>query len=358
MTHGFTGGITPEGRLPCTDITVTEIGVSARQNIIQPAQKPLQQYDRAEISELASCLSVFDSKTGRYLCDIIEGTQKTERIIINCCENDLYSACTAAFCRGHIESLTGGCAILMYALGAQKAVFCCDRRSKELIADLGVFAGKRGDMAVAVIEDKYPITAQTLVAAIYCGGRVRQTYDEQKYTVIGAEAAIALYNGIAHGVMHGSKVFSVCREGKAPVAVRAPLAMPLFDVFKELGIELGDQSRVFCGSFINCTSVDVDTATVDETTDQILLINNFDVEHTPEHKCIHCGKCTKVCPVRLDVMSFASSGGKKPLKNADMCTKCGCCGFICPSRIDILRMINGYETNTKEQHDEQHDATT
>ncbi len=357
MIHSFTGGITPEGRLPRTDINVIEVSPSQKQPGVQPAQKPLQLYDRAEIAELASRLSVFDGKTGIYLCDILNSVLDTERILINCCENDLYSACTAAFCTGQLESLVGGCAILLYAFNAQKAVFCCDRRSKTLASALDVSTHKRGDMAVAVIEDKYPITPQTLVAAIYGKGRVQHTFDTQKYTVIGAEAAIALYNGMAYGATHDSKVFSICEEGKRPIAVKAPLGMPLADVFKEVGIEYGLESRAFCGSLINCIPVDTDTAVVETTTEQISLINT-EVEYAPT-KCINCGKCTVVCPMQTDVMSFVSAGGKKPFKYTDICAKCGCCGFICPSRIDILRLASDTEdTKTEERYDEQFDAAT
>lgn len=351
MTHNFTGGITPEGRLPDTDTAINKIPGENAHEVIARAEKPLNEYTKADIAELASRLEIFDSRRDMYIGEMLDSVKTSERILVNCCENDLYSVSTAALCLERINELFGGCAILLYALNAQKAVLCCDSRSKKLAKTFEKHIGKRDDIAVATIADKYPINAQTVTAALYRAGKVLpHDADQGKYTVIGAEAVIALYSCLASGMPHRNKVFSLCIKGEMPIAVNAPVGTALIDIFKELGIASDISRPVYYGSLINCKQVELAKATIDRHTDQISI--GYEQADIKPYKCIHCGRCASVCPLQNDVMSFVCSNGKKALKNTDMCIKCGCCAFICPSRIDILHMIAEYGAETEDQVDE------
>ncbi len=351
MTHNFTGGITPEGRLPDTCTVINKISDKNAHEVIARAEKPLCEYTKADIAELASRLEIFDSRRNMYVSEILDSVSTSERILVNCCENDLYSVSAAALCLEQIDELFGGCAVLLYALNAQKAVLCCDSRSKKLAKALEKHIGKRGDIAVATIADKYPINTQTVTAALYHAGKVspHDVY-QSKYTVIGAEAVIALYSCLASGMPHRDKVFSLCIKGEMPIAVKAPTGTSLTDIFKELGIASDSKNPVYYGSLINCRPVELAKAVVDKHTDQISVgYAHIDIR---TYKCIRCGRCSSVCPLQNDVMSFVCSNGKKTLKHTDMCTKCGCCAFICPSRINILRMIAECGVEAEEQVNE------
>ena len=54
-------------------------------------------------------------------------------------------------------------------------------------------------------------------------------------------------------------------------------------------------------------------------------------------KCILCGKCNDICPVKIKVSNLING------KNCDYedCIKCGVCNYICPSYININKYLEG-----------------
>lgn len=56
-----------------------------------------------------------------------------------------------------------------------------------------------------------------------------------------------------------------------------------------------------------------------------------------EKKCILCGKCNDICPVKIKVSNLIN--GKKC--DYEDCIKCGLCNYICPSYININKYLEG-----------------
>ena len=60
-------------------------------------------------------------------------------------------------------------------------------------------------------------------------------------------------------------------------------------------------------------------------------------------KCINCGKCTNICPVRLSPIEIKKNlSNKKVIKklNPKKCIRCGLCSYICPSRINLREIVD------------------
>lgn len=368
MIHNFTGGIIPSGRLPRNDIALN-IFASDGEQVAEPATKPINEYTREELIAAVQTLGVFDSRRNEYLCDVLSQTDISERVVINCCESDPYAVSTSALCLDNIEQLMLGSAVLLYAFSAQKVIFCCDKRSKALIAQIKKRVGSRKDMALAVIADKYPINTRTLIGALYCAGNVyTQNVDIRRYAVISAEAAIKLYDGLCSGIKQDSKTFSLLVDGEPPVAVKASVGTALLDILRDFGIAVSADCIVGYGSTYNFKSIRLENARVEADTERIRIA--CAVRRYEAGECIRCGRCSAVCPLQLDVMRAVVSDGKRKPKKLDACFECGCCTYICPSRIDVMQLIKSIKSineiepepetepiQTEEQHDEQPDIT-
>lgn len=380
MIHNFTGGIIPSGRLPRNDIALNIFGADSEQ-VAEPASKPISEYTREELIAATQTLGVFDSRRNEYLCDVFSQTEVSERVVINCCESDPYAVSTSALCLDSIEQLMLGSAVLLYAFNAQKVIFCCDKRSKALIAQIKKRVGNRKDMALAVIADKYPVNTRTLIGALYCAGNVyMQDVDIRKYAVISAEAAIKLYDGLRSGMRQDHKTFSLFVDGEPPVAVKAPVGTALLDILRDFGIAVGTDCIVGYGSTYNFKSIGLENAHIEADTERIRIA--YAVRRYEAGECIRCGRCSIVCPLQLDVMRAVVSDGKRMPKKLDVCFECGCCTYICPSHIDVMQLIKSIKSinepetetepetesesetepktepiQTEEQHDEHPDTT-
>ena len=58
--------------------------------------------------------------------------------------------------------------------------------------------------------------------------------------------------------------------------------------------------------------------------------------------CIKCGKCVRVCPVKLSPVVICDNvDNEYALKklNVSKCISCGLCSYICPAKIEVRKYI-------------------
>ena len=62
------------------------------------------------------------------------------------------------------------------------------------------------------------------------------------------------------------------------------------------------------------------------------------------HKCLHCGECVKVCPMKIPVNMMTRNCEFGRIQEAidydlDSCIECGLCAYVCTSRRPLLQYI-------------------
>jgi Na+-translocating ferredoxin:NAD+ oxidoreductase RnfC subunit len=114
------------------------------------------------------------------------------------------------------------------------------------------------------------------------------------------------------------------------------------------------------GSFLgNC--LEDFNYTICKPTTAILFMSNSEVNFMESETCIHCGKCQKVCPMKLVPYEIYENKENLELckkKDVMSCLECGCCSYICPAKlsltttfIDIKKQIKQNNSNLTEKKD-------
>ncbi len=122
------------------------------------------------------------------------------------------------------------------------------------------------------------------------------------------------------------------------------------DIIEECGGFKFTPAKIIVNGLIAGRAVyDLDTP-VDKNTKSLHFMSGEECRPYSVHQCIHCGRCLRICPQKLDPIrvAYCIQRGKKPLikgKTAD-CIFCGACTAVCPSRIPIHHIIkNGPQEN-------------
>jgi ferredoxin len=68
-------------------------------------------------------------------------------------------------------------------------------------------------------------------------------------------------------------------------------------------------------------------------TDNVNTIFVFDEEADIVTKCINCGKCADVCPVKINPLDT---------KLDSSCIRCGLCNYVCPANINLIVRVKDH----------------
>ena len=72
---------------------------------------------------------------------------------------------------------------------------------------------------------------------------------------------------------------------------------------------------------------------IDNNTEAIFIMKK---ENIKEEKCLYCGACLEVCPMKIDpkrLMDHKLTSKK--------CIDCGLCSYVCPSFINLRKYLKG-----------------
>ncbi len=145
---------------------------------------------------------------------------------------------------------------------------------------------------------------------------------------------------------------------KSPQILNVRIGTRVRDLVEECGGFKFQPAKVVAGGLLAGKALhDLDTP-VDMSTDALYFFGKDESRFYSVQRCIHCGRCLRICPCRLDPVRMASAvQDKKLLRGAasssvkdtaaavedavSKCIFCGACSAVCPAEIPLHHIING-----------------
>ncbi len=171
------------------------------------------------------------------------------------------------------------------------------------------------------------------------------TAEDMGVVFMSAEAAAAIGASFRTGQLCVTKVLTVVGKDGRATNVRTRIGTPLKDVLPACNISLGNRDRLILGGPMRGAASYSEELAVGIDTDGVVVQGERDSAEVTDYPCINCGKCVRICPVKIPVnMLVRFLEGRfyedaRAMYDLDCCIECGLCAYVCVSRIPIFQYI-------------------
>ncbi|MBC7247186.1 MAG: electron transport complex subunit RsxC [Actinobacteria bacterium] len=281
-----------------------------------------------------------------------------DTVIINACECEPFLTCDHRLMLERPVDLVRGLKLLMRAVGAKKGLIGIEANKMDAVDAVRDAAAGDTDIAVEVLEVKYPEGAEKMLIYALTGRKVPpgKLPSEVGCLVQNVGTAVALYEAAAWGKPLYERVLTVTGPGiKEPGNLLARIGTPISALIEACGGFAGDPGKVIMGGPMTGWAQPDTNAPIVKGTSGVVVLTPEAVDVGTEEECVRCGKCVDVCPMFLLPNFIAQSVKKGQWDKAEMwgaldCFECGCCSFSCPAyipHVDYVRKAKAEITALK-----------
>lgn len=266
-------------------------------------------------------------------------------LIANGAECEPYITCNDQLMRGYARDIVEGMEIVLKLFPNAQGVIAIENNKPEAIAAMQKAAAGHKRIRVLGLRTKYPQGGERSLIKVIAG-------IDYPITKLPADVGCIVDNvgtilAIGRAVLYREPLFRHMMTVTGE-AVREPSNFIARDgtSFQELieaagGIKEGvEAKKIISGGPMMGIAVSSTEVPITKTTNAITVLTEDPVEAAEKKMtaCLHCGRCTTVCPNGLmpQMMADAVEAGdferyEKKLCGLD-CISCGSCTYICPAK--------------------------
>ncbi len=171
-----------------------------------------------------------------------------------------------------------------------------------------------------IIEDVYPYTTNQCVARKYF-----KDYTYNDILFLDTFALYKIYVALKEGLPVSERYLTVILNDAERVAVvNAKYGANIGTIIKDI-IKIDTKDKdIYLNNFmrkVKCANID--SLIITDNIKTIFIMNH---EEQKSSKCIKCGKCVEICPVKINPLAD---------KLDPSCIRCGLCNYVCPANINL-----------------------
>jgi len=195
------------------------------------------------------------------------------------------------------------------------------------------------------MRTKYPQGAEKQLIKAITGREVPSgglPFDIGAY-VQNVGTAVAIYEAVKYKRPLVARVVTITGAVKKPQNLRVRIGTPFHDLIENCGGTL-NASKIIMGGPMMGIAQATDEVPVIKGTSGILVQSEQEVDTAAEGPDIRCGRCVKICPMRLVPVQIADYIEKNRFDEAKElgvldCIECGSCAYACPARRNLVHLF-------------------
>ncbi len=278
---------------------------------------------------------------------------KAKRLIINCAECEPYITANHRLLLEQPEAVIKGIKILIHALGLRNAVIALEDNKANAAKVLDKYITDKRLISVKMLETKYPQgDERQIIYALYgkeipAGGLPVDV----GCVLFNAETVANIYRALSSGLPAVYKRVTVDGNAiKRPQNIIVPVGTSYADIAAFCGGTKKKFARLISGGPMMGQAQWSLEGVVTKSTGALLFMTE---DKEKMGSCIRCGRCMKVCQMRLVPSLLAANSRKELYENCESlgalnCVECGCCTYVCPGRVPIVQYIRNAKSAINE----------
>ena len=199
---------------------------------------------------------------------------------------------------------------------------------------------------VEALPDDYHARIPRHVVSRLAGISIPNTsaYRRHGVAVLPLEYFLAFRNALDNGAPFVSKCVTIAGDDlDRAVTVRLPIGSSIKSVLESQGLSIEDVGRLIVGGPMRGIAQFSDRAPLTHV-DGLYLVSPDAVPAEANDPCINCGRCTRACPVSIQVHlvnRFAEFGmfDEARRHHPEACHECGLCAYVCPAERSLVQLI-------------------
>jgi Na+-translocating ferredoxin:NAD+ oxidoreductase subunit C len=269
-----------------------------------------------------------------------------DTVILNGAECEPYLTADHRLMLERPEAVLTGLEIVVRILGAGRGLVGVEVNKPDAIEALGKAAEGR-PVEIVPLEIKYPQGAEKQLIDACLGRRVPSGGLPMDVGVVvqNVGTAAAVTEAVVEGSPLVERVVTVTGEAVSrPANLRVRIGTPIAFLLEACGGLKDDVGKLILGGPMMGFAVAGAELPVTKGTSGVLALREEQVSAKPPGPCIRCGRCGRVCPMRLvptDIAVASARGEVERAERADAmdCIECGSCAFDCPAGIPLVQHI-------------------
>jgi len=281
--------------------------------------------------------------------------KRLDLYIANGAECEPFLTCDDRLMKERPRDVVSGLKLLMKAAGVSEGVIAVEANKPEAIAALNREVVKEPAISLQVMKVKYPQGAEKqLIDALTRrevppGGLPMDV--RTAVSNVGTAAAVA--DAVIRGKPLVERAITVTGSAVAePKNLLVRIGTPLAHVIEQCGGFREPPAKIIMGGpMMGVCQYSLEVPVI-KGTSGILALTKKDVADDSYWPCIRCGRCVRVCPMRLmpnrlgilvENSRFAEAGDARLMD----CMECGSCVYVCPSNRPMVHWIKFAKSELK-----------
>lgn len=268
---------------------------------------------------------------------------KIDTLLINAAECEPYLCCDYRLMIEQTKEIVEGAFLIAKALGVNNIIVGIEENKPKAVE---LFSGFDG-ITVQLLKTRYPQGAEKHLIDACLKRKVppKKLPMDVGVVVQNVQTAFAVYEAVEHGKPLTSRVITVAGGAiSKPANLRVKIGTSYTQILDYCQANFEEIVKFIDGGPMMGNAMSDYDGVVNKTTGGLVCLNEKEADTLQVTPCINCGRCARVCPMRLmpmqiDFFALAGDVDNAVKYGATNCCECGTCAYVCPAKRAIVQSV-------------------